>query len=101
MSTLPLLDPAAAFDGKTYDAARDFDRLDSQLTLVRQALAGHAPMTLSQIQCELARKGCHAGVASISARIRDLRKKRFGAHKVTREYVGDGLWVYQMTAGME
>jgi hypothetical protein len=34
--------------------------------------------------------------ASISARLRDLRKPRFGAHTVNRRYVERGLFEYQV-----
>ena len=34
--------------------------------------------------------------ASVSARLRDLRKAKFGGHEIERRYVGDGLWEYRM-----
>jgi hypothetical protein len=34
--------------------------------------------------------------ASVSARLRDLRKKRFGGYDIERKHVGDGLWSYRM-----
>ncbi len=34
--------------------------------------------------------------ASISARLRDFRKVRFGEHTVEREYRGDGVYAYRV-----
>jgi hypothetical protein len=34
--------------------------------------------------------------ASVSARLRDLRKERFGSHTVERRYVAQGLWEYRV-----
>lgn len=34
--------------------------------------------------------------ASISARLRDLRKEKFGGYLVERKYHGDGLWAYRV-----
>lgn len=34
--------------------------------------------------------------ASVSARIRDLKKARFGSHKIESQYVRRGLWQYRM-----
>lgn len=34
--------------------------------------------------------------ASVSARLRDLRKQRFGGHTVEREYVSRGLFHYRL-----
>jgi hypothetical protein len=34
--------------------------------------------------------------ASISARIRDLRKPKFGGHTVERRHVSKGLWEYRL-----
>jgi hypothetical protein len=34
--------------------------------------------------------------ASVSARLRDLRKPRFGSHTIEREYVERGLFRYRL-----
>lgn len=39
--------------------------------------------------------------ASVSARLRDLRKKRYGSHIVHREYVSDGIWRYRLEVNHE
>ena len=36
--------------------------------------------------------------AAVSARLRDLRKKRYGQHIVERKYVGNGLWAYRLVS---
>lgn len=79
------------FDGETYVPERDGERLGAQLVAVRTELLDHRWHTLA----ELARS-CHASEASVSARIRDLRKRRFGAYVVEREYLTGGLWRYRI-----
>ena len=59
--------PDGERSGGTYDSSRDKDRLNK---------TGDPE-------------------ASVSARLRDLRKKRFGSHIITRRYVSDGLWQYR------
>jgi hypothetical protein len=41
-------------------------------------------------------RACGASEASVSARLRDARKARFGSHVIEREYVRRGLWQYRM-----
>lgn len=78
------------FDGNTYDAARDQVRLTGQLLNVQQILSDHRWHTLSEIAQRIG--GSEAG---ISARIRDMRKPRFGNHKIDRQHIGGGLWRYR------
>lgn len=44
---------------------------------------------------ELADK-CQGSEAGISARLRDLRKAKFGGYTVTAKRLGKGLWAYRM-----
>lgn len=37
--------------------------------------------------------------ASISARLRDFRKEKFGEHNIEREYMGGGLYHYRLNRG--
>lgn len=78
-------------DGTTYEPAHDGARLGRQLIGVLAAMRDGRWWTLR----ELARVagGSEAGV---SARIRDLRKRRFGAHQVERQRVGRGLFRYRL-----
>jgi hypothetical protein len=79
------------FDGSTYDAARDQVRLSGQLQNVQQVLSDHRWHTLSEIAQRIG--GSEAG---ISARIRDLRKERWGSHKIDRQHISQGLWKYRL-----
>ncbi len=81
------------FDGKTYDPARDKGRLTKQIQRVFAAMVGGKWRTIAGI--------AHLTgdpEASVSARLRDLRKPKFGGHKVEREYVARGKWKYRLIA---
>jgi hypothetical protein len=79
------------FDGKTYDPALDKDRLKSLLGRVFDFMLDHDWHTLAEI-----RDNCGGSEASVSARLRDLRKNRFGAYTIFRKRVKRGLWKYQL-----
>ncbi len=80
------------FDGETFDEAIDGKRLGVQLTAVRQHML-HASHWLSLKQIALA---TGFPEASISARLRDLRKNKFGALDVEkrRRQPEGGTWEY-------
>lgn len=80
-----------SFDGITYDRPRDGKRLSTQLRLVHGALLTGRWFTLAEL-AEIS----HGSEASVSARIRDLRKPRFGGYEIEREYVSRGLWRYRL-----
>lgn len=79
------------FDGGTYDALRDGDRLSRQYDVVYDLMRDGRPRTLAEIA---ALTGCPE--ASVSARLRDMRKPRFGGHDVVRAYKLDGVWSYRV-----
>jgi hypothetical protein len=82
------------FDGETYVPKFDKSRLGQQLRDVWNALADGEWHTASEIE---ARSG--HGWGSASARIRDFRKKKFGAHQVPKERFGpprQGVWRYRL-----
>lgn len=79
------------FDGITYDHARDSARLGEQMLAVLSVMSDGKWRTLAAIASET-----NAPEASVSARLRDLRKERFGAHTVNREYLRRGLYQYQL-----
>ena len=79
------------FDGTTFDMPRDGPRLTSQLARVQKVMADGKWHTLVEIAFM-----ADAPEASISARLRDLRKERFGSHEIEREYVSQGLWRYRL-----
>jgi hypothetical protein len=82
---------ARTFDGETYSSALDGPRLSSQFDRVLALMRDGTPRTLWQIQ-----ERCGGSEAAISARLRDLRKARFGGYRVNRIRRPNGLWVYQV-----
>jgi hypothetical protein len=99
MSQADLDDEQLDFDGETYEREEDQERLTSQLARVRDALRDGQWRTLREIVSIIAhRTSIIDPEASISARVRDLRKDRFGAFVVRhrrRGYDG-GTWEYQI-----
>ena len=83
----------ADFDGKTYEPARDRDRLRAQLDEVRMFMWDGDWHTLDQISAATGHPP-----ASVSARLRDLRKGKFGAFTIERQYVRRGLFEYRLVA---
>lgn len=79
------------FDGTTYEPKKDKVRLNQQLQLVFDCMKDGKWRSLQEI----------AGIikkpeASISARLRDLRKLRFGAHTVERRRRTDSCFEYSL-----
>jgi hypothetical protein len=87
----PLL-VSAYFDGPDVSEA-DRERLNTQLWRVYRLMRDGKPRTLKAIADAV--EGSEAGV---SARLRDLRKARFGGYQVARRRVAGGLWEYRMEA---
>ena len=84
MNELPLYD-SLPFGGSTYDPALDGKRLTTQFQKVKAAMLSGRWFTLEELK-EIA-----GGTdSSISARIRDLRKKPFGGYKVEAKRKGKG-----------
>jgi len=81
----------AEHDGETYDRDRDKIRLNTQTESVYNYMCDGQWRTLGQIA-----QATRSPQASISARLRDLRKDRFGGHTVERRYVAAGLWQYRL-----
>lgn len=79
------------FDGHTYDPGKDHKRLTTQLGKVRAAMLDGAWHTLDELVAR-----CGGTTASVSARLRDLRKKKHGGHTVERRRVKEGLWQYRV-----
>lgn len=80
------------FDGDTYNAERDHDRLAKQLRAVRDLMLDGRWRTLYGLSLQSGYPE-----ASISARLRDLRKSVYGGYTVTRRHIAHGLWEYQVT----
>ena len=80
------------FDGVTYDKQADGSRISRQLDVVRDCIQAGEWWSLAGI-------ASHTGYpeASISARLRDLRKDKFGGYRIDRRRSGDrGLWEYRL-----
>jgi hypothetical protein len=84
------------FDGQTYDHERDSARLGDQMLAVFEVMKDGRPRTLAQISVITG-----APEASVSARLRDLRKPRFGGYRIAREYISRGLFSYRMVLEQE
>lgn len=80
-----------AFDGATYEASRDGERLTRQQDTIYALMRDGRPRTLAEIE-----SATGYPQSSISARLRDLRKPRFGGHDVIRAYRDQGVWVYRV-----
>jgi hypothetical protein len=82
-----------SFGGATFDEFLDGDRLRRQLAAVYAVMSDGQWRTLKQIHHLTG-----APEASISARLRDFRKPKFGSHTVNRRrFVPDsGLYEYQL-----
>lgn len=86
---------APHFDGKTYEPEHDHERLTTLLGRVRTLMMDQQWRTLGQIT-----KACRPGTeAAVSARLRDLRKAKFGGYDVERRRVRAGLWEYRLVIG--
>lgn len=81
----------ATFDGDTFNQTRDGARLAGGLDRVRALMSDGDWRTLHVIATETAQSE-----AGASARLRDLRKSRFGGHQVERKYVAHGQWAYRL-----
>lgn len=79
------------FDGETYSPEHDKERLGSQLERVKALMQDGKWRNLREIH---ARVG--GSEAAVSARIRDLRKARFGSHTIEHRRLIGGLWEYRM-----
>lgn len=84
------------FDGPTFDPAQDGERLGRQLVDVFGVMKDGRWHTLREVSDAVG-----APEGSVSARLRDLRKPRFGRHTVEKRRVSGapGLWEYRMTGG--
>ena len=78
-------------DGETYDPGRDLARLNRQAAAVYELMQDKHWRTLAEIALATGEPE-----PSISARLRDLRKDRFGGFVVEREYVSHGQWRYRV-----
>ena len=78
-------------NGETYDPIRDGERLRGHLLNVWRAMLDHQWHRLSDLALMTG-----ASEASVSARLRDLRKPEYGSFTVDRRYIHRGLWEYRL-----
>jgi hypothetical protein len=92
-STASLFDLAPPFDGATFDAKQDGARLHRQLAAVKARMNDGKWHTLKELAEDV-----NASEASVSARLRDLRKQKFGGYLVERQRLkdGSGLHFYKL-----
>lgn len=86
--------PRYAFDGETYEPEHDGARLSRLLERVRAVMLDGQWRTLAELVVS-----CGGTEASVSARLRDLRKDRFGGWCVERRRRGAekrGLFEYRV-----
>jgi hypothetical protein len=84
------------FDGADYNPTRDNARLTGQILRVWDCMCHGAWKTLRQISDETGDPE-----SSVSAQLRHLRKPRFGAHTVEREYIQDGIYKYRLVINIK
>lgn len=94
MSNIDITPPK--FGGATFDADQDGKRLRAQVNKVREFMIGSGWVTLAKIAAAL-----QIPEASASARLRDLRKEKFGGYTVQRRRSihGRGLHEYHLLIG--
>jgi hypothetical protein len=80
------------FDGASFSPQLDGPRLTGQLAKVRGLMLNQQWWTLPAL-----RERVGGSEAGISARIRDLRKPKFGGYEIRRRRVeAGGLWEYRL-----
>jgi len=89
------MNQAVKFDGDGLTAA-DERRLSKQLEAVKRLMLDGRWRTLAHIALATG-----APQASVSARLRDLRKEAFGGFKVERRSCGAGLYEYRVVLPKE
>lgn len=88
--------PILHFDGATFQPERDGKRLTQQHCRVKALMRDGVWRTLSQIA-----EATGDPEASVSARLRDLRKEKFGSNTIEREYVSRGLFRYRLLVNVQ
>src|SRR5262249_45123083 len=80
-------------DGVTYEPEFDYDRLNRQARMVWEIIRDGRWYTLDELH-----RLTEQPTPSISARLRDLRKERFGNHVIERQRVSGsrGLFRYRL-----
>lgn len=80
-------------DGDTFDSSRDEERLNTQRRRLWAVISDGQWHTAGELE-----EAVGANWAALSARVRDLRKPRFGGHTIESQCVRRGLWRYRYVA---
>lgn len=83
------------FDGETYDPSLDHKRLGAQYLRTFNLMKDEKWRTLDQISVATGDPA-----ASVSARMRDFRKEKFGGHDVQRVRRDSGLFFYRLVVNL-
>jgi hypothetical protein len=85
------INSGAHFDGQTYSPELDHTRLTLGLRKVYDAMSNGRWWSLHELSLR-------SGVSelSIGSRVRDLRKPKFGSHKVDQNRISGGLYMYRL-----
>lgn len=78
-------------DGDTFDPVRDFERLADQHRRVWAVMRDGQWRTLAELA-----QATGSPEASVSARLRDFRKERFGGQRVDRRRRTEGQFEYRL-----
>lgn len=78
-------------EGETFDRERDGVRLNKQASAVFSYMSHGEWRTLADIAANTGYPE-----ASVSARLRDFRRPKFGGYVVERRYIANGLWQYRL-----
>jgi len=78
-------------DGETFSRPRDGARLNAQAEAVFDVMCDGCWRTLNQIS-----NLTGAPEPSVSARLRDFRKPKFGGYLVEKRHLENGLWQYRL-----
>jgi hypothetical protein len=93
----PLFELPVHFDGATYEPERDAVRLGRQMTAVFRLMQDGAWRTPRQIQAAITIPSeFEPSDSAITARLRDLRKQKFGGHTVDALRRRDGSFEYRL-----
>lgn len=91
LGDIPYVPSERAFSGKTYEPERDYVRLSGQLKCVYHIIKDGQWWTLRGLAY-----AAGSSEASVSARLRDLRKPEYGSYRIERRHVANGLFEYRM-----
>jgi hypothetical protein len=91
---VPLPRKVEEFDGETFIPKRDGERLTRLLDRVEAEMKSGKWYTYAALK-----KICGGSESGVAARIRDLRKEKFGGYTIESRHKGQGVWEYRLVQG--